>query len=105
MSLAVGPRVVGWRRSFVRSLAAGPSRLAPLRLTKRHHPLQGQVFEVIRPRRKQIDLRLSDGSPMRAPREWTDVDGPRLPCSAERVFTLDSPLEVIDLIVALGRWP
>jgi len=81
------------------------SARSQVRLVKRHHPLEGQDFDVIRVRGKQVDVRLADGSSMRVPRQWTNVDGPPPSPHAERVFTLEALLEVIELVSALRRRP
>ena len=44
-------------------------------IIRRHHPLQGQEFEVLIEGKNHLSIRLRDGSSMRIPRDWTDVDG------------------------------
>jgi len=48
---------------------------ARVTVTRRHHPLQGQSLAVVSRGRTQIVVRLGDGTSMRMPRGWTDVDG------------------------------
>jgi hypothetical protein len=44
-------------------------------VTRRHHPLLHQQFEVLNGNKTQLVILLRDGSSMRIPRAWTDVDG------------------------------
>ena len=53
-------------------------------------------------------VRLSDGSKMRVPRQWTDADGDAsdLECAADagaRVFTVESLRELMGLVDGLQR--
>jgi hypothetical protein len=73
-----------------------------IRLTRRHHPLEGQVFDVVMSGRTQIVVRVPDGSVMRLPRAWTDADGAPLVRAAERVFTFEA-LRALLARVALLR--
>jgi hypothetical protein len=61
-----------------------------VRLTRRHHPLEGQVFEVVMRGRTQIVVRLGDGTVMRLPRAWTDADGAPPEPARECVFTVEA---------------
>jgi hypothetical protein len=46
-----------------------------VRVTRRHHPLEGRLVEVVTGGPTQIVVRLEDGTVMRLPRAWTDADG------------------------------
>jgi len=61
-----------------------------VRLTRRHHPLEGQVLDVVTSGRTQVVVRVSDGTVMRLPRAWTDADGPPPAPTGEHVFTVDA---------------
>jgi hypothetical protein len=77
-----------------------------VKITRRHHPLEGQVLEVVRGGQNQIVVRPPDGTPMRVPREWTDADGEAWRRSAEKIFTVDALRDLIHLVDALrGRPP
>lgn len=75
---------------------------AQVKLTRRHHPLEGQTLEVLRDGRAQLIVRLSDGTSMRVPRRWTDIDG-AVELARESVCTIDSLREVLELVEALRR--
>jgi hypothetical protein len=76
-----------------------------VRVIRRHHPLEGQLLHVVSSGPAQIVVRLANDTPMRMPRAWTDADGsPSGPC-AERVFSVDSMLELLELVAVLGRRP
>jgi len=74
-----------------------------VRVARRHHPLEGQVVEVVTGGPTQIVVRLRDGTSMRLPRAWTDADGARPPSGTERVFSIDAMRELIERVDALGR--
>jgi len=67
-------------------------------VTRAHHPLVEKVFEVTQPVGIAITILLSDGSRIKIPREWTDIDGvtPRLTLNS--VFTADSVKELLNLV-------
>ena len=44
-------------------------------MTREHHPLQGQKFDVTQEEGIHVSIRLQDGTAMRIPRDWTDADG------------------------------
>jgi len=73
-------------------------------ITRRHHPLQSQQFDVAIGGRKRITIRLDDGTTMRIPRGWTDADGGRPQDERQRdgVLTIDSLRRLFDLIDALA---
>jgi hypothetical protein len=73
-----------------------------VRLTRRHHPLEGQRLEVVRLGPVQVIVRLSDGTAMRLPRSWTDIDGDAA-LTAEHICSVDSLREVLELLEALRR--
>jgi hypothetical protein len=74
-------------------------------IIRRHHPLQGRRFEVLNEGKKHLAIRLEDGSSMRIPRDWTDVDGNPI----ERELTFGSSLtseairELIELVDAIRQ--
>jgi hypothetical protein len=70
-------------------------------VTRPHHPLQGQTLELVNRGRTQIVVRLRDGTSMRVPRSWTDVDGAPSQPIAETIFTPDALLSLLDLVDAL----
>ena len=67
-------------------------------VTRAHHPLAGKIFEVIQPAGIAVTIILPDGSRIKIPRQWTDIDGvtPRLTLNS--VFTADSVKELLDLV-------
>jgi hypothetical protein len=74
-----------------------------VKVTRRHHPLEGQVLDVTTEGPTQIVVRLSDGTTMRLPRSWTDADGPPPLRPNEGVFTIDALRELLERIEALRR--
>ncbi len=70
-------------------------------VTRRHHPLRGQALDVVKRGRTQIVVRLGDGTSMRLPRAWTDVDEAPSQLIAESIFTADALRALIDLVDAL----
>ena len=70
-------------------------------VTRRHHPLQGQALDLVNRGRTQIVVRLGDGTSMRVPRAWTDVDGVPSQHIAGTIFTVDALRALLDLIDAL----
>ncbi|MFC1482499.1 DUF5372 family protein [Myxococcota bacterium] len=67
-------------------------------VTRRHHPLRGQRFEVLQCGREQLTVRLKDGTTMRIPRHWTDADGDTPADERESVWTADSLRRLIELV-------
>ena len=59
-------------------------------VTRRHHPLEGQRFEVVTGGPTQGVVRVADGTSMRLPRAWTDAGGPASAGGADRVFSIDA---------------
>ena len=76
-----------------------------VKVTRRHHPLRGLDFEVLKDGRRCLCIRLRDGTPMRIPRRWTDADDrpPALGDAAEAVFTVESLRHLEMLADALLR--
>jgi hypothetical protein len=74
-----------------------------VKVTRRHHPLEGQPFEVVTLGPTQIVVRLGDRTTMRLPRRWTDADGAPPPRSREGVFTSDSLRELLERVEAMRR--
>jgi hypothetical protein len=72
---------------------------------RRHHPLYGREFEVLRGDKAILTIRLPDGSTMKIPRAWTDADGVteavRSSASIESIFTVEAVRQLIDLAAAL----
>jgi uncharacterized protein DUF5372 len=73
-------------------------------VTRRHHPLQGNAFEVLAHGRERLCIRLKDGTPMYLPRRWTDADGLSKSLATERtgetVFTVESLRDLGSLVDA-----
>ncbi len=61
-------------------------------ITRAHHPLRGQVFEVLQGGNERITVRLADGTSMHVSRSWTDADGISAPAASHRgsFFNSDS---------------
>jgi len=74
-----------------------------VRVTRRHHPLEGQVLDVTAEGLTQIVVRVGDGTTMRLPRGWTDADGPQLAKRTEGVFTVDALRELLERVEAMCR--
>jgi hypothetical protein len=75
-------------------------------VTRRHHPLRGQSFEIFREGRNDLTVWLADGSRILMPRCWTDADGAREESPVLlTVFTVDSLRDLIVLVDALKRRP
>ncbi len=74
-------------------------------VTRRHHPLQGQRFDVLFEGKVNLTIKLPNGSSMRILRSWTDADGSsgRAVPSGERVFTVDALRELLTLTAALKQ--
>jgi hypothetical protein len=70
-------------------------------VTRRHHPLRGQALDVVSRGRTQLVVRLRDGTSMRMPRAWTDVDGAPPQHTADGIFTADALRALLDLVDAL----
>jgi hypothetical protein len=78
---------------------------AEVKITRRHHPLLGQAFEVLQGGPRNLVLRAADGFVMKVPRTWTDADGAkeRDDDESESFFTVDAIRELSELTEALGR--
>ena len=74
-----------------------------VRVTRRHHPLEGLLFDVMTGGPTQIVVRLGDGTAMRLPRAWTDADGLPPSSGADRIFSVDALRELIERVDALVR--
>jgi hypothetical protein len=72
-------------------------------VTRRYHPLEGQSFEVTIGGPTRIVVRLANGTTMGLPRTWTDADGSPASTHADRVFSVEALLELIERVDALGR--
>ena len=71
-------------------------------MTRRHHPLEEQVLDVVKGGPVYVVVRLRDGTTMRLPRAWTDVDGVAASVSAS-IYCVDSLREFLELVEALRR--
>jgi hypothetical protein len=82
-----------------------PSTPPDIRITRRHHPLLGQTFPVVRDGPRELVIRAGDGVVMRVPRAWTDVDGvTATDVGSDAVFTVEALRALVELIAALrGR--
>lgn len=76
---------------------------AEVRVTRRHHPLEGQVVQVLTVGPAQMVVRLRDQTSMRLPRAWTDADGAPPSNRSEHVFSAESLRELIEHVDMLGR--
>ena len=74
---------------------------ATVRLTRRYHPLEGWVLEVVIEGRTQVVVRLDDGTTMRIPRAWTDADAMPGEPAGESVFTVDALRELLERVAVL----
>jgi hypothetical protein len=73
-------------------------------ITRRHHPVRGQTFEVLRGGRRTLVVRGPEGRVMRLPRSWTDADGVVPEHDSEgSVFDVEALRELTELIDALIR--
>jgi hypothetical protein len=79
------------------------STIAEVRITRRHHPLEGQRVAILMAGPEKVIARIGDGTTMRIPRGWTDIDGVQSSLAVERVFSVDAMLALIELVDALGR--
>ena len=70
-------------------------------LTRRHHPLTGQVLDLVLDGPRQLVVRLGDGTTMRVPRAWTDADGTPPEPACEGVFTVEELRELLDHVARL----
>jgi hypothetical protein len=70
-------------------------------VTRRHHPLYGQALELLTRGRTQLVVRLCDGTSMRLPCTWTDVEEPPPPSTADAIFTADALRALLDLVDVL----
>jgi Family of unknown function (DUF5372) len=75
-------------------------------ITRRHHPLQGHTFEVVRGGPRELVIRTVDGVVMRVPRAWTDADGETSTAAGpDAVFTVEAIRVLVALVEALrGPW-
>jgi Family of unknown function (DUF5372) len=77
-----------------------------VKVTRRHHPLQGRELEVLIQQGKTLlVVRLPDGSTMRIARAWTDADGAAAAAPEELsvtcIYTPESLRDLIRLVDAL----
>jgi hypothetical protein len=52
---------------------------------------------------EKVVARVGDGTTMRMPRAWTDIEGAASSGGVDRVFSLDAMLALIELVDMLGR--
>ena len=75
---------------------------ARVRVTRRHHPLLGQDFEVLTASSNNVVVGLRDGSRLKLPRGWTDAGGAEVDRdSPESVVTLDGLRRVLELVATM----
>ena len=72
-----------------------------VRVTRRHHPLFGQKLEVVRPLRVSLIVALGDGSHLKLPRAWTDIDGGAEPAVEATISTVDGLRLLLRLVAAM----
>jgi len=74
-------------------------------ITRRHHPLRRQTFEVLQTGPRQLVVRALGGIAMRLPRGWTDADGVLAEAddsaAAEGVFSIEAIRALLGLVEAL----
>ena len=72
-------------------------------ITRRHHPLVDQQFEVLMDGNERIVIRLNDGTSMQIPREWTSAEGPthEVQNKHDSVFSVDSLRDLIRVVDGL----
>lgn len=71
-------------------------------VTRAHHPLQGQAFEVLMSGEHRLTIRIADGTSMHIPRGWTDADGEPPRSGANRgPFTITSLRQLLELVDTL----
>ncbi len=74
-----------------------------MKITRPHHPLVQQEFEVLEADQHRLVVQHFDGGSMKIPRVWTDADG-ELESRQRRhplVFTVEALRELLDLTDAL----
>ena len=78
---------------------------AQIEVVRRHHPLAGQSFPVIRITRTFVVIQLVDRSHLKLPRKWTsiDYDPSDDPLLHDAVFTLPSVSLLLNLMQILSR--
>ena len=75
-----------------------------VRITRRHHPLQGLALEVLHTGSRELVVRAPDGFWMRLPRAWTDADGAAAEASEpDAVFSVDAIRALLEIVEALQR--
>ena len=74
-------------------------------VTRRHHPLAGQRFQVLRTAANFVVLQLADGSRVKMPKNWTNINDNSAVDDLCRgtIFTTTSILELLDLVQILSR--
>jgi hypothetical protein len=72
-------------------------------VTRRHHPLVGQRFEVVLGGPAKVVVRLHNGTTMNLPRSWTDADGAPREEPAVSTFSVEALRELIQLIDCICR--
>ena len=75
-------------------------------MTRRHHPLEGQVLEILKGGQRDLLVQLRDGSAIRLPRSWTDANGAPVPQPLPATLvTVSSVRELVTLLAALRQRP
>ena len=88
-------------QSYYHCTTPTPSQV---RITRRHHPLQGLALEVLHTGPRELVVRAPDGFSMRLPRVWTDADGAAAAGSApDAVFSVDAIRALLEIVEALHR--
>jgi hypothetical protein len=52
---------------------------------------------------QKVVAKIGDGTTIRMPRAWTDIDGVPSSSASDRVFSVDAVLALIELVDVLGR--
>jgi hypothetical protein len=76
-----------------------------VKITRAHHPLLDQEFEVLKADRHRLVVQHFDGGSMKIPRAWTNADDDQefAQSSPPRVFTVEALRELLDLTDALRQ--
>ena len=76
-----------------------------VKITRPHHPLLHQEFEVLKADSRRLVVQHFDGGTMKIPRAWTNADDEQAvaPRSHPQVFTVEALQDLLDLTNALRQ--
>ncbi len=74
-------------------------------ITRKHHPLVGQRFEILVDGKKFLVIRLHDGSAAKIPKQWTELAATENQSLAngDNQFSVESLREFLKLVEAISR--